>query len=1533
MSSSYDDGKHRRWVLDDNNGNNNYDKKESARTPQRRRKQNAFPSTPPSTSSKQPPSTPQNRSVTTTVEEGAPRQNHRTAAPQPPPPPSGSALQEGRGTAYHPPQKLKSAASGGSGKGKWKWLKSTQSDEKQRQSWRQGIQAIREAINRCSPQTRVASDQHEDEEGGIHQEGTRHEQGAEEEEAELEDDCEDQDETRKSHTTEASLNQIRDATKSLLTVRLPSKSISNTDCAEAVMSTCNHTVILPHPDIVHLVFQLWLHIWRSSSEAAYVGAKNLSTAMRFMLDAMKQNKEDTAVCSTALRALGRLIFENGDRFIRYIGPLVPWFEYFLQPKSSDKVFQESLDDPLLPTMVCIGNLFLRVGSRVKPHTSTRLFQICSDIASNAYRNLSQPEPRNVSFNLRALSCSLRAVNHIVPHLPTEGRENVASLMYLLHQGISFGGGFSEAGLQTLTIGNKLDASDSDSVEEPHTHTASDSQDTGSETDSSMCSKGSGLSLRGHEQHQPIRVRIAAMQTITAICRKFPGDIRGYWYLFLPEYQALHPQPVRPSLATPLLFDSSAKVREAAAHAISAMVRVVPFAKWMGQSINYAQIKSSSVASSSLSARIFSSVIEVHKAIRRALQQELRQRHSSLIVSIIAGLSELAATIPYSRFPPEILTDCVPSFSALLKEADSSLVIPSLQCVGNMLSNKDACEALVTLMVPLHALLSGEERLKDNDGFAGSLLDCLLQLCGQETPPIIRSEVLSVIAKASRHYAGAISAAWRSVASLLIESFRDMQPAVRSNALKVIEEMLRSRAADTPSSSARVSRESLRRASHHTTKVQEFELIDYFGRDLLWPWRLADQEPRPAITMLDLVHHLIPRGLKDTNPLVRSSACMCVSYLLPVDWARLLSSPQGVDPTDTTLSLRITREGVTLRDELLGHIRSACYDTATSTKSSACRVFGAYSCFRDWKLFDFVQLAVPPLLHCSKENTLSVRMKAIWALSNLCTTPNQMTDATTTVATSSGLVAPTVNALREQIQRKTPPRNSDSSPRRDGSAKRDKSDNVVDPPLLLSQFVSLGTLRLLVDALSEASQDADKVACAAVRTLGLCVKGLIEHMYPVDAFRVASETEEARSPPRRVTYKQQHHSKKASSSSQDDVSKMLTPPPEIKRSFDIVGSDEKALFTGGGRVPHKSTAESPFLPKKRDEDDDASHTDSTVRDNTNQIIKSAWKAGLVPRSPGGFNLMQGIASDQQDTVSAAPGGASEGNSLTGTEQEEYNDNMWHIDHCNISKAMLTVSSVINSSSASAKTRWNACYSIHVVLPLSQILLNAQNRWKLRFGQKVSSDTNDVPKEVPSEYIVPGPSGKPCPDTTYWTQRALQECSIALIESSNYKVKIASAQAIGSVPSRTILCGALSKTIESFMHILFGESEVQNHSDDEKYVKTLRNTVEYALLHSLWLCRKGDFPSMKDSLERHAEPLFRWLAQQWDECEVKAKEDNTEMSPHRRHPRVDTPRTDEEVHQSSILKSAAVNVTEMFESRFKTIPQELLKEYQQKFKPSS
>jgi hypothetical protein len=216
--------------------------------------------------------------------------------------------------------------------------------------------------------------------------------------------------------------------------------------------------------------------------------------------------------------------------------------------------------------------------------------------------------------------------------------------------------------------------------------------------------------------------------------------------------------------------------------------------------------------------------------------------------------------------------------------------------------------------------------------------------------------------------------------------------------------------------------------------------------------------------------------------------------------------------------------------------------------------------------------------------------------------------------------------------------------------------------------------------------------------------------------------------------------------------------------------------------------------------------------------------------------------------------------------------------------------------------------------------------------VCAETNDLPKEIPSEYLVPGPSGKACPDTTYWTQRVLNECSTALIESSNYKVKIASAQALGSVPSRTILCGALGKTVESLMHILFGESEVHNHSDDEKYVKTLKSTVEYALLHSLWLCRKADFPSMKESLEKHAEPLFHWLAEQWDQYEIKAKEETPEMSPNRRHPRVETARVDEEMHRSSILKAAALNVTEMFESRFKTIPQDLLKEYQQRFKTS-
>ena len=1327
------------------------------------------------------------------------------------------------------------------------------------------------------------------------------------------------------------------------------------DCTEAVLTTCNEAALLDHSDILEKIFQLWLHIWRSGGDASYVGAKHLSTSINFMLEALKANKTDKTLCCNALRALGYLIFENGDRFTRYIGSLLPWFQYFIET-NADAHGKKSLQEPVLPALVCTGNLFLRVGSKIEGNSVIHFFRLSTRVAFDSHDKLTLSTPQNTAFHLRALSSSLRAMHHIVPHLPTDYKENVSEVVHLLHQTMCFGssGPLVDHTVNVRSFGeDQCGLADSSEGAVAQGGSPSDSQDTGSDTDGSMCSRNSGLSLSGHEQHQPVRVRIAAMQGITALCRKFPIDVRGYWHLFLPEYQALHPQPVRVSLATPLLFDSSAKVREAAAHAISAVVRIVPFAKWIGQNVTYSQIKSSNVASSSLSSRIFCVVMEVHKAIRRALQQELHKKHSSLIVSIIAALSELAATIPYSRFPSNMLTDCVPPFSSLLQQGDSSLVTPSLQCVGNMLSNKDACEALVTLMVPLHALLNGEERLKSSNGFAGSLLDCLLQLCGQETPPAIRSEVLSVISKASRHYAGAISAAWRSVSPLLVESFRDMQSSVRANALKVIEEMLRSRAADTPSLAARVSRESLRRASKHTTKVQEFELIDYFGRDLLWPWRLADQESRPAITMLDLVHQLIQRGLKDTNPLVRSSACMCVSYLMPVDWARLLASPQGVEPTETSLHLTVTKEGADLRDKLLGDIKSACYDPATSTKSAACRAFGAYSCFRDWKLFDFVQLAVPPLLHCANENTLSVRMKAIWALSNLCSTPNQVTDSTTTVATSSGLVAPTVSALKEQLQRRTPPREGDNpkrdgsgkrekpgdSPIRDASSKRERSEHVFDPPLLLSQFMSLSTLRLLVDALSVASRDADKVACAAVRTLGLCVKGLIEHMYPVDAFRVATETEESRSPPRRINYKQQQSKKQGGSTSQEEVSKLLTPPPEIKRSFDIVGSDEKALFTGGGRVPHRSTAESPFVPKKREQE--SGKGVKTVKDDTDHMIRSAWKAGLVPRSPGGFNLMQRPVGD------ACNNEKSDGNlvgkpQLNDEQQEQYNDDMWHRDHCNISKAMLMVTSMINGTNSSAKTRWNACYAIHVVLPLSQILLNAQNRWKDQFGEKISAEAEAIPTDIPKDYIVPGPSGKPCPDTKFWTQTALEECSKSLVESDNYKVKIASAQAIGSVPSRTILCGEvgrtltphtlkpLGKSLTSLLKALFDNVDESKPKGDEKYYATsLENIVEFSLLKCLSFCRIRDFPYVKESLEMYAEPLLYWLSKQWDM--YVDKDVATELSPNRRPQKMDIEdRADEETTRCALTKAASLNVTEMFESRFKTISPYLLKKYQQKFK---
>jgi len=87
-------------------------------------------------------------------------------------------------------------------------------------------------------------------------------------------------------------------------------------------------------------------------------------------------------------------------------------------------------------------------------------------------------------------------------------------------------------------------------------------------------------LATRHMHLAARVRCSALQCVAAMSRASPKLVQGRWALFLPEVDSLDRKPFAPSLVTVIMYDDNAKVREAAADAVSAILDGAPLAKWI-----------------------------------------------------------------------------------------------------------------------------------------------------------------------------------------------------------------------------------------------------------------------------------------------------------------------------------------------------------------------------------------------------------------------------------------------------------------------------------------------------------------------------------------------------------------------------------------------------------------------------------------------------------------------------------------------------------------------------------------------------------------------------------------------------------------------------------------------------------------------------------------------------------------------------------------------------------------------------------------
>lgn len=635
-----------------------------------------------------------------------------------------------------------------------------------------------------------------------------------------------------------------------------------------------------------------------------------------------------------------------------------------------------------------------------------------------------------------------------------------------HSGASISGGMAAVGTGPPRGGSSW-YTDSDSDD--------DNDGNGSESGAGYSIGAGGVTKM--KRRIPVRVRVTALQCLQALARASPKLVQSRWELFIPQVQGLHPKPYTPSLLTVLLHDPSHRVQEAAASALAAVVQDAPLNRWIalpavhnaatalatrtnklrnnadGQCVTTAlstasassppKAGSSAAPSSSARPRAFNSLsdktaamlAEVHKGIGRGLSTADSLRFPGLVVQLLRAAGNTMAVTPYNRLDPGLARDLCGKVMTMV-EAGSTLPqqvsVAALQCISLVFSNPAAVSDISTASPPPPAspAASTSPLPPSAYGQAQSLLEALVAGSGRGSgvSPIVRSEVLSVLAKAARHHAGLAAACWSSLQSLLLDSFADPSPQVRSSALRVIEEVLHGRAEAMSRGDAGAAGGGGTGADQDGLGGDDEDADDGQRQDGgggsrkvadgggaadaagpgghaevdadTWSVLASSDAATGSITIKSLLCVYLKAAIRDVAPPVRAAAALCFSYLLPGDWSGALDMPsqQQVDGASADLtdhdaaaapspspvaSQPAVSRFTSTRDELLALLGQASFDAVPSVRVACARCWGSYIAWPQWKHPSFAREAAKILLCLLADDNLSVRAKASWAMGNLC----------------------------------------------------------------------------------------------------------------------------------------------------------------------------------------------------------------------------------------------------------------------------------------------------------------------------------------------------------------------------------------------------------------------------------------------------------------------------------------------------------------------------------------------------------------------
>ncbi|KAK7487937.1 hypothetical protein BaRGS_00020838 [Batillaria attramentaria] len=177
-----------------------------------------------------------------------------------------------------------------------------------------------------------------------------------------------------------------------------------------------------------------------------------------------------------------------------------------------------------------------------------------------------------------------------------------------------------------------------------------------------------------------KVRISAFSCLAAVCKiADKKSMCGYWPFFIPDSAAAGNSPQVQTLFTSILKDPSPKCRMGALVALTAMLDGTK--QFLAAAEDSSNVRT---AFTPLSNVLGAMIRELHRALLQALVVE---NYNLTLTQLIKCLSTLVINVPYHRLQPGLLSRVVKQIRHFFGHKDSNVRVACLTCLGALVGHQ------------------------------------------------------------------------------------------------------------------------------------------------------------------------------------------------------------------------------------------------------------------------------------------------------------------------------------------------------------------------------------------------------------------------------------------------------------------------------------------------------------------------------------------------------------------------------------------------------------------------------------------------------------------------------------------------------------------------------------------------------------------------------------------------------------------------------------------------------------------------------